>query len=129
MKKFNLTEDNQRRVLIFAVLAWALLNVVPIKILPSELVRIINPFLIAYVVEYLVKILDDMHLPNQDFHIVVHLVLSAVAGTFALSISDLLLGAITVPWSIFVFGLAALVYNWLNLVWTINESKEAQNEE
>ncbi len=89
------------------------------------------PYLFAYMAEYAIKVTDDYHMPNRDFHFVIHATLTIVIGALMWGISMYFLGLPTLLGGIMhwvAYLVTAVVINKVNLVWTKAEAAQTKRE-
>lgn len=84
------------------------------------------PLCAAFVIEYLIKVLDDAHKPWENFAALVHIVFTVMGGAFAYALATFVSGVFFFPvWFALAYLVFAYVINRFNLVWTTWERAES----
>ncbi len=94
--------------------------------LVPEYAAYLAPFLFAYMGEFAIKVVDDIHMPFQDFHALIHIALTLVFGGLLWVLSMYVIGQELVASAIWFWPsylITAFVLNKFDFIWTQNEAK------
>ena len=115
MSKRNQLRLGQICLLISVVLHWV----------APAVGAYLAPFLFAYMAEYAIRVVDDKHMPFQDFHALVHAALTLVFGVLLWALSMYFSGqeiVYSAVWFWPIYLILAYALNKYDIVWTHNKA-------